>query len=107
MTKTTLFLVDEPAGAKGSSASLEEVLARITKIANMSPTDLSTRMSTKEGSEIAHFETERIEPSTLLHAWDAVGHASPAELTEEQYDTFLRGQHPVLETPLYGGHLKS
>jgi hypothetical protein len=93
--------------AAGDSVSMQAVLERISKIAALSPTELSAAMSTEQGSEIARFESEPVEPEGLLRPWNSIGRASPLALSEPQYERFLAGEHPIAGTSgLYGGHLK-
>jgi hypothetical protein len=92
--------------SQSERVALEEVLERIQQIAVMTPTELAVLMGSAEGSKIVDYPIERLDSRKLLRSWDSVGRASPGPLTEGQYETFLRGQHPLLETPLYGAHLE-
>lgn len=107
MAKEIIFQIAGTGGTAGRT-SLDEVLRRLADIAKMTPTEVAVHMGTQAGSQMAHLEFERADPNGLLQNWEDVGHAAPRELSEEEYDTFLRGQHPTLDAiPVYGGQLKN
>jgi hypothetical protein len=65
-------------------------------------------MDTDEGASLAQVETEPVELKSLLRPWNAIRRASPGQLTDEQYDAFLKGEHPITDAgELYGAHLQS
>jgi hypothetical protein len=87
---------------------LTGVIARIKYLASLEPTELATKMDTEEGATLAQVETEPVELKSLLRPWNAIRRASPAQLTDEQYDAFLKGEHPIADDgELYGAHLQS
>ena len=91
-----------------ASVSLREVIQRVSEIAALSPTEVASRMGTEEGSQVARIDTEAVETEGLLRSWKSIGRALPQQLTDEQYEKFLNGEHPVTETAeLYGAHLKA
>lgn len=86
---------------------LDELLRRIQAMARMSPTELAERMDSEEGSQIADFDSEEIDPDSLVRDWDQIGRATPRALEEAQYQAFLQGLHPSeATTELYGGDLQ-
>lgn len=90
------------------SVSVRAVIQRISEIAALSPTEAASRMGTEKGSQIARLETEAVETEGLLRSWKSIGRASPKPLTDEQYEKFLNGDHPVTDAAeLYGAHLKA
>jgi hypothetical protein len=87
---------------------LLSVIAKIKYLASLGPTELAEKMDTQEGANLAQVETETAEPRSLLRPWKAIRRASPKQLTDKQYDAFLRGEHPDADVDeLYGAHLQS
>jgi hypothetical protein len=101
MTEFAFFLrnIDElHVGAEGQSPALKDVVERIVQLAKMSATDLATLMGTEEGHEIAKLPivelSGNVDPDSYLRSWSSIEPASPGELTETEYDAFLRGDNP-------------
>jgi len=94
----------EPADA----VPLSSVVEKIKYLASLEPTELALKMDTEEGAILAQVETEPMEIESLLRPWSAIRRATPEQLTSEQYDAFLRGEHPTADAgDLYGAHLQS
>jgi hypothetical protein len=74
---------------------LLSVIEKIKYLASLEPTELATTMDVDEGASLAQVETEPVELKSLLHPWNAIRRASPEQLTDEQYDAFLKGEHPI------------
>ena len=95
---------DTPADA----VPLQSVIEKIKYLAALEPTELATTMDTDEGASLAQVETEPVELKSLLRPWNAIRRASPEPLTDEQYDAFLKGEHPIADAgEIYGAHLQS
>jgi len=120
MTEFAFFLrnIDElHVGAKGQSPALKDVVERIVKLAKMSATDLAKLMGTEEGHEIAQLPiaelSGNVDPESYLRPWASIRGASPGELTDAEYESFLRGENPQAaddETPqrieIYGADVE-
>jgi hypothetical protein len=95
---------DTPADA----VSLLSAIERIKYLASLEPTELAKKMDADEGASLGQVETEPVELKSLLRPWNAIRRASPGQLTDEQYDAFLKGEHPITDAgELYGAHLQS
>ena len=103
-------------GTAERAPALADLVDRIVAIAKMSATDLATLMGTEEGASIARLdivEAEGVAPESYLRPWNSIGRASPAALTESQYDKFLTGENPLAAVErksepleIYGAHLE-
>ena len=120
MTEFSFFLnhPDElHIGAEGQSPALKDVVERIVQMAKLSATDLAKLMGTEEGHGLAQLPikelAENIDPDRYLRPWASIQGASPGELTDAEYEGFLRGERPhsvTVEAPqrieIYGADLE-
>ena len=90
-------------GSSERSPAIQDLVDRVVALANLSATDVSDLMDTEKGTELARLdvvELEGADPESYLRPWDSIERASPAPLTDPQYDRFLRGEHPVATVEL-------
>lgn len=77
--------------------SIRDLVDRVIAMAGKPPTDMVDTMATESGAALTRLtvvESEGTDPDRFLRSWDIIGRASPAALTEAQYQRFLHGDHP-------------
>lgn len=101
MTEFAFFLrnIDElHVSAEGQLPAIKDLVERILQMAKMSATDLAKLMGTEEGHKIAQLPiaelSGNVDPDSYLRPWASIRGASPGELTDAEYESFLRGESP-------------
>jgi hypothetical protein len=66
-------------------------MRRIRALSLMDPEEVTNLAKKEPRSELLNLKVQKRDAGELLRPWSSIKRASPAPLTDEQYDAFLRG----------------